>query len=161
VTFDPDEVNASLIDKNGDSISLQVYTNEDFQKKVKRTQNWAMALYSFSAGLNAGSAGYSTSYSTTYSPNGYAYTTTTTHYNPTAAYQANIAANAQISTLRKMMADERAIKEQGYLKKTTIHPNEGIVGNMNIKRKKGYNLIINIPLDGCVYSFEWNVNKKK
>ena len=161
VTFDPDEVNASLIDKKGDSISLQVYTNEEFQKKVKRTQNWAMALYGLSAGLNAGSAGYSTSYSTTYSPNGYAYTTMTTHYNPNAAYQANIAANAQISTLGKMMADERAIKEQGYLKKTTIHPNEGIVGYMNIKRKKGQNLIVNIPLDGCVYSFEWNINNKK
>lgn len=60
-TFDPDEVNASLIDKNGDRIALQVYTNEEFQKKIKRTQNWAMALNSFSAGFNAGSAGYSTS----------------------------------------------------------------------------------------------------
>ncbi len=161
VTFDPDKVNAALIDQNGESIFLQVYTNEEFQKKVKRTQNWTMALYSFSAGLNAGSAGYSTSYSTTYSPNGYAYTTMTTHYDPNAAYQANIAANAQISALGKTMAEERTIKEQGYLKKTTIHPNEGIVGYMNIKRKKGNNLFINIPLNGCVYSFEWNVNKKK
>lgn len=57
-----------------------------------------MALYGFSAGLNAGSAGYSTSYSTTYSPNGYAYTTMTTHYNPNATYQANLVANAQIAT---------------------------------------------------------------
>ncbi len=161
VTFDPDEVNALLIDKNGDSIILEVYTNEEFQKKINRTQNWAMALYGFSAGFNAGSAGYSTSYSTTTSPNGYAYSTVTTHYDANAAYQANMAANAQISALGRMMADERVIKEQGYLKKTTIHPNEGIVGYMNIKRKKGDNLIVNIPLNGCVYSFEWNVNKKK
>ncbi len=161
VTFDPDEVTASLIDKNGDSIILEVYTNDEFQKKVNRSQSWAMALYGFSAGFNAGSAGYSTSYSTTNSSNGYAYTTVTTTYNPNAAYQANIAANAQIFALGKTMAEERAMKEQGYLKKTTIHPNEGIVGYMNIKRKKGDNLIVNIPLNGCVYSFEWNVNKKK
>ncbi len=161
VTFDPDEVNATLIDKNGDSIILEVYTTEEFQKKVKRSQNWAMALYGFSAGFNAGSAGYSTSYSTTTSPNGYAYSTVTTTYNPNATYQANIAANAQISALGKTMAEERTIKEQGYLKKTTIHPNEVIVGYMNIKRKKGNNLFINIPLNGCVYSFEWNVNKKE
>lgn len=45
VTFDPNEVNAHLINKKGDTISLEVYTNEEFQKKVKRTQNWAMALY--------------------------------------------------------------------------------------------------------------------
>lgn len=160
VTFDPNEVNAHLINKKGDTISLEVYTNEEFQKKVKRTQNWAMALYGFSAGLNAGSAGYSTSYSTTYSPNGYAYTTMTTHYNPNAAYQANLVANAQIATYGKMMADERVTKEQGYLKKNTIHPNEGIVGYMNIKRKKGHFLTINIPINGCMYSFELDVNKK-
>ncbi len=58
-----------------------------------------------------------------------------------------------------MMANERVIKEQGYLKKTTIHPGERIAGY--IKRKKGNDLIVNIPLNGCVYSFEWNVNKKK
>ena len=114
----------------------------------------------FSAGLNAGSAGYSTSYSTTYSPNGYAYTTMTTHYNPNAAYQANLVANAQIATYGKLMADERVTKEQGYLKKNTIHPNEGIVGYMNIKRKKGNILTINIPINGNVYSFELDVNKK-
>lgn len=161
ITFDPNEVNASLVNKRGDIISLEVYTNEEFQKKVKRTQNWAMALYGFSAGLNAGSAGYSTSYSTTYSPNGYAYTTMTTHYNPNAAYQANLAANAQITAYGKMMADERITKEQGYLKKNTIHLNEGIVGYMNIKRKKGHILTIKIPINGYVYSFELNVNTKK
>ena len=50
--------------------------------------------------------------------------------------------------------------EQGYLKKNTIHPNEGIVGYMNIKRKKGNILTINIPINGNVYSFELDVNKK-
>lgn len=58
------------------------------------------------------------------------------------------------------MTDERVTKEQGYLKKNTIHPNEGIVGYMNIKRKKGNILTINIPINGNVYSFELDVNKK-
>ena len=44
--------------------------------------------------------------------------------------------------------------------KNTIHPNEGIVGYMNIKRKKGHILTINIPISGYVYSFELDVNKK-
>lgn len=161
MTFIPDEINSYLVNRKNDTISLQVYTNEEFQKKVKRSQNWTMALYGFSAGLNAGSAGYSTSYSTTYSPNGYAYTTMTTHYNPNAAYQANMAANTQIITLGKLMENDRTTKEQGYLKKTTIHPNESIIGYMNIKRKKGSNLIINIPTNEYIHSFEWDVNKKK
>ena len=95
-----------------------------------------MALYGFSAGLSAGSTGYSTSYSTSYASNGFAYTTVTNHYDANAAYQANMAASNQIITLGKMMDDDREIREEGYLKKTTIHPNEGLMGYMNIKRKK-------------------------
>lgn len=161
VTFDPDDITAYLTNKKGETVSLEVYTNEEFQKKLEKTQNWAVALYGFSAGLNASNAGYFTSYSTTYSPNGYAYRTRTTHYNPNAAYQANLAANAQIITLGKVMADERVAKEQGYLKKSTIYPNESIVGYMNIKRKKGRILMINVPINGNMCSFEWDVDKKK
>ena len=161
VIFDPNEVTAYLINKKGEEIHLEVYTNEEFQKKMKRSQNWAMALYGFSAGLNAGSAGYSTSYSTTYGSNGQMYTTTTTHYNPNAVHQANLAANAQIATYSKMMEEDRIVKERGYLKKNTIHPNEGIEGYMNIKRKKGHTLTINIPVDGNLYSFTWDVKKTK
>ncbi len=169
ITFDPDEINSFLVKKNNDTIPLQVYTNDEFQKKIKRKQNWVLALNALAAGFNSASAGYSTSYhttySTSYSPNGAPYTKITTHtttnYNPTVAHQSNIATTAQLTTLSKLMNDERATKEQGYLKITTIHPNEGIIGYMNIKRKKGNILIINIPINGNTYSFEWSVNKKK
>lgn len=156
-TFDPEDISASVINKKGDSIALQVFTNEEYQKKVQQMQGLAMALYGFAAGVNAGSAAYSTSYSTTISPNGTFYTTT--HYNPAASYQANLATNLQIANMGKMMTDERITKEQGYLKITTIHPNFGIRGYMNIKRKKGSILTINIPIDSNIYSFEWDVNK--
>ena len=58
-----------------------------------------------------------------------------------------------------MMDNDREIKRQGYLKKTTVHPNEGIIGYMNIKRKKGKILTINISINGYVYSFDWDVSK--
>lgn len=161
VTFCPEEVTARIIGKSSDTLQLKVYTNESFQKKIKTSQAWAMALYGLSAGFNAGTAGYSTSYSTSYSPNGYAYTTVPQHYNPNAAYQANMAASYQIQTLGKMMENDRTVKEQGYLKKTTIHPNESIVGYMNIKRKKGVFLTVDIPVNGFVYSFNWDVSNKK
>lgn len=159
--FDPATVFSSLTTKAGDTLQLQVYTNEMFQKKIKRSQSWAMALYGFSAGLSAGTAGYSTSYSTSYSPNGYAYTTITQHYNANAAYQANMAASYQIQTLGKMMENDRTVKEQGYLKMTTVHPGESIVGYMNIKRKKGCVLTVFIPVNSHIYSFDWDVKKKK
>ena len=159
--FDPATILSSLTTQSGDTIQLQVYTNEMFQKKIKRSQSWAMALYGLSTGLSAGTAGYSTSYSTSYSPNGYAYTTITQHYNANAVYQANMTASYQIQTLGKMMENDRIVKEQGYLKMTTVHPGESIVGYMNIKRKKGCVLTVSIPVNGYVYFFDWNVRKKK
>lgn len=120
-----------------------------------------MALYGFSAGFNAGMAGHSTSYSTSYSSNGYAYTTVTHHYDANAAYQANMAASYQMQTLRNMMENDRTVKEQGYFKKTTVHSGESIVGYMNIKRKRGKILTVDIPVNGYVYSFDWDVSKKK
>ena len=50
---------------------------------------------------------------------------------------------------------------QRYLKKNTIYPNEAIVGFMNIKRKKGKIVKVDIPIDGEVFSFTWDVSKKK
>lgn len=160
VTFIPENVKARMTAKTGDTLQMVVYTNETFQKKIKRSQAWAMALYGFSAGLNAGMAGYSTSYSTSYSSNGYAYTTATYHYDANAAYQANMAAQYQMMTLGKMMENDKKVREQGYLKKTTIHPGESIVGYMNIKRKKGGILTVEIPVGKDAYLFDWDVSKK-
>lgn len=160
ITFQPDSVYSDLLTKKNDTIRLEVYTNEEYQKKIKRSQAWAMALYGFSAGLNAGTAGYSTSYSTSYS-NGYAYTTVTQHYDANAAYHANMASTNQILTLGQMMENDRLVREQGYLKTTTIYPEEAIVGYMNIKRKKGKILTINIPVGSYIYTFNWDVSKKK
>lgn len=160
VTFNPEEITSSLINKKGDTIDLVVYSHERFMKKVKRAQAWAMALTSFSTGLNAGMAGYSTSYTTAYSTNGMPYTQISTHYNATAASTANIAAQTQIATLGKMMEEDKKAKEQGYLKMNTIHAGEAIIGYMNIKRKRGITMKVNIPINGQIYSFDWDVTKK-
>ena len=50
---------------------------------------------------------------------------------------------------------------KGYLKTTTIYPDEAIIGYMNIKRKKGKILIVNIPIGDYIYTFKWDVNRKK
>lgn len=52
VTFDPNEVNAYLINKKGEAISLEVYTNEEFQKKVKRTAKLGYGTIWFFSRLN-------------------------------------------------------------------------------------------------------------
>ena len=122
-TFNPEDISSTLWTKRGDSLALEVYTYDEYMKKVNRSQAWAMALTSFSAGLNAGTAGYSTSFL----PNGMPIST----YNAAAASAANMAAQAQIMTLGKMQEYDRKAKEEGYLRITTLHPNEAIVGYMN------------------------------
>lgn len=161
VTFCPEEITARLSKNDGDSLQLKVYTNEAFQKKIKNSQAWAMALYAFAAGMNAGMAGHYTSHSTSYSQNGYIHTTITHHYDANAASAAIMANTAALMTLGKMMENDRTVKEQGYLKKTTVHPDESIVGYMNVKRKRGKVLTVYVPVDGHVYSFDWDVSRKK
>lgn len=161
VTFDPDAVTSVLYDKRGDTHELEVYTFERYMKKVKTAQAWSMAIMGLAAGMNAGMAGYQRTYTTSYTSSGMAYTQVHNTYNYAAASAANMATTMQMITLGKMMENDRNMKSQGYLRITTIHPDEGIVGYMNIKQKKGQTVIVNIPVNGQIYSFEWDLTKKK
>ena len=160
ITFDPDKVTSSLYTKRRDTLDLQVYTYDEYMKKVKSAQAWSMALLGFSAGMNAGMAGYQTTYSTTYGAGSMPYTQVHTTYNYAAASAANMAATAQMLTLSKLMSDDRNTKSQGYLKITTIHPGEGIIGYMNIKRKRGTSMTVNISINEQAFSFDWEIIKK-
>lgn len=153
ITFIPENITSTLRTRQEDTLSLEVYSYDEYMKKIKRSQSWALALTSFSAGLNAGMAGYSTSIM----PNGMPIST----YNATAASTANMAAQNQIMTLGMMMENDKKFKEQGYLRKTTIHPNEAIIGYINIKQKRGLTMTVNIPINEQVFSFNWDVAKKK
>lgn len=161
VLFDPSLVTSSLKNNYSDTLEMKVYTYELFMKKVKNRQAWAMALTGLAAGMNAGSAGYQTTYTTSYGAGRIPYTQIHTTYNYAAAAAANTAASTQMMTLSKMMSDDKNTISQGYLKKTTIHPDEGIVGYMNIKYMKGELMTVNIPVEGQVFTFDWDVKIKK
>lgn len=161
VIFNPEDVYSSLVKKNGDTIALDVYTDEEYQKKIKKSQMWAMVLTGISNGLSSGQSGYSTSTTSTVGANGSIYFTTTTHYNANAAAQAQSVANQRMMSLGRLFEEDRNIRRQGYLKKNTIHPGETICGYMNIKRKKGKLMVVDIDICGCNYCFAWDVGKKR
>lgn len=158
ILFDPSNITSEIYDKNNVKSDLLVYTHEQYMKKVKRSQNYSRAMLQFSYGLNASQAGRQTTYTNTYGPNGIIVSTT---YNPVAATAANIAATTQMISLDKMMEGERKTKSEGYFKKNTIHKDEGIIGYVNIKYKAGTKMTIKIPVNGNVYTFDWDVSKKK
>lgn len=182
--FDPTKVTATLVDKKGKTISLRVYSADDYMKKVRRSQNWSMALYGLAEGLAAAGAGYSTSTTTSsysghstsygsasaYGSGGYAHGTysgsssysghsrsTTTTYDAAAAYQASVIASARVASYRNALLSERAAKDEGYLKMTTVYPGQTISGYINIERKKGSTMTVNVDINGAIYSFPWNV----
>lgn len=186
IDFDPNNITAFLIDKKGNEQILKVYSAEEYMKKVRRSQNWAMALNGLAEGLAASSAGYSTAttnssysgYSSSYGTasafgsGGYAYgnysanssyygnsSSTTTSYNGAAAYQAQVIASNRIAAYDNALLSERAAKNEGYLKKTTIYPGEVITGYINIGRKKGTAMTINVNINGAIYEFPWNIGK--
>lgn len=136
--FDPDSISATITNQYVTDSPLKVYSAEGFQKKIKREQ----ALTSAFTGL---AAGFSNSY------NG---------YNSYNSYN-NFNTYMQLSAMDKQMEYDRKIRDEGYLRKNTIHPGEGIVGYMNIKRIKGQTVKVTIPVKGTDYVFTWDVSKKK
>ncbi len=158
-------VTASILNKENEENELKVYSVEEYMKKVNRRQNWAMAMLGVSAGLGSSSAGYSTSNSSSYY-NGYsaatgAYsgfvTTTTTSYNAAAAYQAQVIESQRMMECSYAMANDRKVRQEGYLKKTTVYPGECISGFVNIDRKKGISMTINININGAIYKFPYSL----
>lgn len=186
IDFNPDNTTATLTDKKGIERVLKVYSAEEYMKKVKRIQNWDMALTGFSEGLAAANAGYSssttnTSYSdktvskgkaSAYGSGGSAYgkysgktssqgqsSSTTTSYDGAAAYQARIIADERVAAYENALLSERAAKDEGYLKRTTIYPGETISGYIHIERKKGVSMDVVIDVNGVKYSFPWDISK--
>lgn len=131
VTFDPEEITSILYNKYDKEEEMKVYSYDAYMRKVRNQQNLVMAF------------------------NGI-YT-----YNYAAAAAANIASTTQMMLLSKMMKEDKNTISQGYLKITTIHPDEGIIGYMNIKSKSGKVMTVNIPVGEYVYSFDWDIEQHK
>lgn len=190
IDFDPEKITSTLIKKNGREVVLEVYSSDQYMRKVRRRQNWDMILTGIGEGLAAAGAGYSQSttstsssyngYSNSYG-NAYSYgtggyasggysgtgsyygnsttTSTTVNYDAAAAYQAQIIASNRMANYENALLQDRAIKQKGYLRKTTIYPGESIQGYVNIKRVNGATMIVWVDINGAKYEFPWNVSK--
>lgn len=190
IEFDPELITSSLQKTNGQTVALEVWSSDRYMRKVRRTQNWNMALAGIGEGLAAAGAGYSTSTTHTnstyngysnsygnayaYGSGGYAYgsyngygsyhgnsstTSRTTTYDRAAAYQAQVIASNRMANYENSLLNERAIKQEGYLRKTTIYPGDAISGYVNIKRISGSTMTVIVDINGAKYEFPWNITK--
>lgn len=191
IEFNPNNITSTLTHKKKGDIPLIVYSAEDYMKKVKRQQNFAIAMNAFAESMSAVNAGYSTSSTTTNSTyngnsntsgNAHAWdsngtyananfsgdtsssgnsstTSTTTSYNGATAYQAQVIASNRIASYENELLNERAIKNEGYLKRTTLYPGDVISGYINIGYKKGSKIEIVVNLYEAEYRFSWDTGK--
>lgn len=153
--FDPANVKAGIVTKWDEYEYMKVYTAQSLQKKIRRAQMLTEVFMGISAGLNAASAGYQTSYVS--SPYG-GYTVQT--YNAGNAALVNMEATNQMILMGKQMEYDRKVRDEGYLKKNTIKTGEGIYGYMLIKKQKGKEMTVVIPVNGKEYVFIWSLGKK-
>ncbi len=82
-------------------------------------------------------------------------TSSTVAYNGAATYQAQVIASNRIADNQRAFLEERAIKEEGYLKRTTVYPGETISGYFNIMQEKGCLLNVIVDINGAKYNFGW------
>lgn len=176
IEFDPTiNISASSTDKKGIITDLEIWSSDEYIKKVNRSQVWAAVLMGVAEGMSTANAGYSTSTtnsyysgnSLTYGSNGYGYgnyygssTSYTRTYDAGAAYQAQALSQQRMADFNNAMAEEKKIKELGYLKKNTIYPGEIISGYVHIKRVKGKFIQIILSIEDADYVFDWCFEKK-
>lgn len=172
IEFDPViNISASSTDIEGFTTDLEVWSSDEYLKKVNRSQTWAAVLMCVAEGISTANAGYSTSttnsyYSgSTYGSGGYgSYSGTATSYTRTynagAAYQAQVLSQQRMADFSNAMAEEQQIKKLGYLKRNTIYPGETISGYVHIKRIRGETVQFVIQIEKAEYIFDWKFGKR-
>lgn len=148
---DPANIMASLTDKAGYAYSLKVFGSDEYQRKVRRRQNWNSVLYGVAEGIDAVEAATGTGSYSGASASG---------YDAAAAYQARMIAENRLDNYRYEHRFERAVREQGYLKRTTLFPGDDVAGYVLIERRKGKTLYLTIDVNGAVYTYSWEIEKE-
>lgn len=162
--FDPViNLSASSTDAAGIESSLEVWSSEEYQKKIERTQLWEEVLMGVSEGMATSSAGYSTATTySTYSFGGYSgvATSTTRIYDSGAAFRAQLLSQQRMADFSNALAVEKEMRKVGYLKRNTINPGESISGYVHVKRVRGEIFRYVVKIEGAEYLFEWNYGKQ-
>lgn len=167
---DPTRITAVVVDKADSVAAARVFTHDEYRKRVRRRQNWNSVLYGFAVGLTEADAAYSgtsTAWNSCYGSSGprtfqeqIAGTSRSASYDAAAAFQARMLANDAIAAFDEAQHEERAVKQRGYLKRTTLFPGDSVSGYVLVQRLSGKLLFVALPIDGAVYSFVWDIAKE-
>jgi len=178
IIFETDKLTCT-VSKQDKSYDCKVYSSDEFSNivgKKLRSRSFWNAMGESLATTNAGvsnsattttSAGYVNSAAIGADNNGnvavgvgsaYGANSTysqTQNYSRSDQYQADQNANKNISQYNSQLNQYKQAVDEGYLKSNEIAPGQTITGNVNINYQKGDKLVLYIPINGSVYTFEW------
>jgi hypothetical protein len=156
--FDPSYITASL-EHDGEVKEGEVMIYKDYAKKVNRRQKWTAAFSAFAEAAMATSAGYSSTSTAAYarssSGRSVGVVAKSTTYDGAAQYAATQNAVNNMNQLAQNQYEIRQNISEGYLKLNTIFPHSRLIGFINIKYKPSEHILVNVPVNGKVYHFEF------
>jgi len=156
--FDPSNITASIIN-DGKVYEGEVMTYDQYIKKVNRRQGWTAAFTAFAEFAAATSAGYSSSTTNAYarssSGRSVSVNSKTTSYDGAAQYAATQNAANNVGQMLNAQYNIKQNISEGYIKLNTIFPNARLIGFMNIKFHDADHILVNVPVNGKVYHFEF------
>lgn len=160
IFFNPDNVSAQYSKKGNDDYQiLPVYNNDEYQAKVKKKQDWNMALTTL-ASMNQVQGYKETTKITKVDPRGHRSTTkieTTTNASP----QSWLEWEQNLQSMNSQLTQAREALSENYLKKNTVYPGSSIAGYMNIQHKKGVYMDVVIYIGDSRFESNWDISNKK
>jgi hypothetical protein len=146
----PEQMSVIGYNDRGELISFKVYAADEYLKKMKNAQAWALAIQGVAGAMEASNAGRSTSTTTgsasgrIYGSDGTTYTgygsssSTTTTYDYGAQAAANAKNREEIQETAEQYATSSAVVEQGLVKANTLYPEQYVEGDVRVKMNSMY-----------------------
>lgn len=162
VILNPDDFTVVSL-RGGKAHQEDIIPYAKYMKKVKRKQGWSSFFNAFAESQAASQAGYSAVASSgaaaAVNNRGEAALAygeqASVGYSGSAQYAANQQARQNVQQYDNAQYGIRNSISQGYLKINTVMPHSRVIGYVNVKKSKMDGMILNIPIRGKIYQFQW------
>ncbi|MCD8289428.1 MAG: hypothetical protein LUC26_05905 [Prevotella sp.] len=168
-----DNISGIYTSPKGKEKALRIRSFTEYSQKLQQDNAWNKFFAGIGEYLSTKNVGTSVSQTTsayggttgsgrTYSG---ATASVTTSYDATAAYQARITASNRMTAYGEALDADRKVREEGYLKRTTLHPGETIIGYVVTAfwTNNGAAGIyaVDVDINGVIYPFRWEIRYEK
>jgi len=161
----PEDMQVIGYNSQGVSKIFKVYSADEYIRKMRNTQAWALAFQAMAGSMEAYQAGQKTTntYGSIYGSDGTTYSgySSSTTYDYSAQAEANVRNNAELQKSASQYSQTRSATEQGLLKSNTVFPDQYVEGNVIVKIDEFYTskFSITIPAGLDKHKFIFTPNK--